>query len=282
MDYYVVDVFTDRNFCGNPAGVCPLESWLPDETLQNIANENNMSETAFFVKRERYFELRWFTPELEVDLCGHATIASAYVLFNILNKGLDELEFHTKSGILTVKRGDDGLLWLNSPSRPGVAVHNYQALIKALKFDSFEAFKSADILVVVKNEDIVRNIRPNFDILKSVKEEAEMPDDSFGVIVTAPGNDCDFVSRFFAPNAGINEDPVTGRAYCVLTPYWSKRLGKTSLTARQLSKRGGQLWCKDEGERVIIGGKAVLYLKGEIAVNHAIMMYEPLLPENSV
>jgi PhzF family phenazine biosynthesis protein len=267
MNYYIVDVFTDRIFGGNPAGVCPLESWLPDETLQNIAMENNLSETAFFVEREDYYELRWFTPEIEVDLCGHATMASAYVLFNVLNAGSDELTFHTQSGVLTVKRGDNEMLWLDFPARQGVAVPNYTALSKAFEINCFETYKSADILVVVKNENIVKNLHPDFNALKKIKKEAGMTDDSFGVIITAPGSDCDFVSRFFAPNAGINEDPVTGRAHCVLTPYWAKRLNKTTMTARQLSKRGGQLWCEDAGERVKIGGKATLYLKGEISKN---------------
>jgi PhzF family phenazine biosynthesis protein len=266
LNYYIVDVFTDRNFGGNAAGVCPLDSWLPDKTLQNIAMENNLSETALFVERDGYYELRWFTPEIEVDLCGHATMASAYVLFNILNVEQDALEFQTQSGLLTVRRGDEGMLWLDFPSRPGVVAPNYQALIKAFGISHFETYKSADILVVVENEDTVRNLRPDFDALTKVKDDAGIPDDSFGVIVTAPGSDCDFVSRFFAPNAGIPEDPVTGRAHCVLTPYWSKRLGKTSLTARQLSKRGGQLWCEDAGERVKIGGKAVLYMQGEIVI----------------
>ena len=264
MNYYVVDVFTDRCFGGNPAGVCPLDSWLPDGMLQSIAMENNLSETAFFVECEGHYELRWFTPELEVDLCGHATLASAYVLHNIYNKRRDKLEFHTKSGILTVASGGDDLFWMDLPSRPGIPANKYQSLAKAFGINNFEVYKSADLLVVVESADAVRNLRPDFYALKNVKEEAGMPDDSFGIIVTAPGSDCDFVSRFFAPNAGIVEDPVTGRAHCVLTPYWSRRLGKTFLTARQLSKRGGQLWCKDEGERVEIGGKAALYLRGEI------------------
>jgi PhzF family phenazine biosynthesis protein len=156
------------------------------------------------------------------------------------------------------------MLWLDFPARPGVAVPNYPALSKAFETNRFETYKSADILVVVENESIVRNLRPDFNALKKIKEEARMTDDSFGVIITAPGDDCDIVSRFFAPNAGINEDPVTGRTHCVMIPYWAKRLNKTTMTARQLSKRGGQLWCEDAGERVKIGGKAVLYLKGEI------------------
>ena len=173
MNYYIVDVFTDHTFGGNPAGVCPLESWLPDETLQNIAMENNLSETAFFVEREDYYELRWFTPEIEVDLCGHATMASAYVLFNVLNAGLDELTFHTQSGILTVKRRDSEMLWLDFPARPGVATPNYTALSKAFEINRYETYKSADILVVVENESIVKNLRPDFNALKKIKEFTE-------------------------------------------------------------------------------------------------------------
>ena len=264
MNYYVVDVFTDQIFGGNPAGVCPLEFWLPDDVLQNIAMENNLSETAFFVKCDGYYDLRWFTPTMEIDLCGHATMASAFVIFSELDISAEKLVFHSMSGELIVTRGNDGLLWLDFPSRPGVAVTNYETLEKSLGIKCFKTYKSADILVVVENENVVKGIDPNFDLLMKVKDEAEMSGDNFGVIITAPGSDCDFVSRFFAPNAGVSEDPVTGRAHCVLTPYWSERLGKKELTARQISERGGQIWCEDKGNRVKIGGKAKLYLKGEI------------------
>ena len=275
MKYYIADVFTEKNFGGNPAGVCLLEDWLPDETLQNIAAENNLSETAFLVKRDGYYDLRWFTPQLEVDLCGHATMGSSYILFRFVETNAHTLEFHTLSGTLTVERKGD-MLWMDFPARPGVPVHQYRSISKAFGIgafglgafgnDAFKMFKSADLMVVVDSEETVKNVQPDLRELTYVRREADMPDGDFGVIVTAPGSDCDFVSRFFAPDVGIDEDPVTGRAHCVLTPYWSKRLGKTSLTARQLSKRGGFLLCEDAGERVKIGGKAVLYLSGEIMV----------------
>ena len=263
MKYYVVDVFTDKVFGGNPAGVCLLDEWQPDETLQNIAMENNLSETAFLVKRGGHYDLRWFTPVLEIDLCGHATMGSAFILFSFVETDANILEFHTQSGILTVRQEGD-MLWMDFPSRPAVPVQQYKSIAKAFGIESFEMHKSADLLVVLDSEETLLRMQPDFEILKGAKEEAEMPGDNFGIIITAPGNDCDFVSRFFAPNCGVDEDPVTGRAHCVLIPYWSKRLGKTSMTARQLSKRRGRIWCEDAGERVNIGGKAVLYMSGEI------------------
>jgi PhzF family phenazine biosynthesis protein len=265
MKYYVVDVFTDQAFCGNPAGVCLLDEWLPDETLQNIAMENNLSETAFLVDRGAYYDLRWFTPELEVDLCGHATMGSSFVLFNVVKTAKSVLEFHTLSGVLTVRQ-EDGMIWMDFPSRPSVPISRLKSVSKALGIENYEIYKAADLLVVVDSEDFVKNLSPDFDMIRQAKDEAHMPDDNFGVIVTAAGGDCDFVSRFFAPSAGIDEDPVTGSTHCILVPYWSKRLGLTTMTARQLSKRGGRIWCENAGERVIIGGKAVLYSAGEILV----------------
>lgn len=263
MKYYVVDVFTDMTFGGNPAGVCLLDTWLPDETLQNIATENNLSETAFLIKQDGYYDLRWFTPEIEVDLCGHATMGSAYVLFRFIETTENTMEFHTQSGALTVSRKGD-MLWMNFPARPAIPVSQYKSIGSAFGLEKFEMYKSADLLVVADNEDIIKSLNPDFRMLGKVRDEAEMPGEGFGVIVTAQGTDCDFVSRFFAPDVGVNEDPVTGRAHCVLIPYWSKRLGKLSMTARQLSKRGGRLWCEDAGDRVMIGGKAILYMTGEI------------------
>jgi len=266
MKYYVVDVFTDRLFSGNPAGVCLLDSWLADETLQNIAAENNLSETAFLVKRDGGYDLRWFTPTLEIDLCGHATMGSAFILFDLVEPGATELRFWTMSGVLTVTREDDGQLWMDFPAWPAVPTPNYQALAKAFGGVRFETYKSADIMAVLETEEIVKNLRPDFEALKEVETEAGMPDNSFGVIITAPGVGCDFVSRYFAPNAGINEDPVTGRSHCLLIPYWSKRLGRSKMIARQLSRRGGHLWVEDADVRVKIGGRAKLYLSGEIKV----------------
>jgi len=269
LRYYVADVFTDHLFGGNPAGVCLLDEWPDDGLLQSIASENNLSETAFLVKNGDFYDLRWFTPALEIDLCGHATMGGAYILFEFVEQGAAELRFQTRSGLLTVRKGGDGLLWMDFPSRPASPAPNYPCLSEALGTDNFSAYKSADILAVLENEDAVRNAAPDFAKMNRLEQEAEMPDASFGVIVTAQASansDCDFVSRYFAPNMGINEDPVTGRAHCVLIPYWARRLGKTKLTARQLSGRGGRLWCEDADDRVKIGGTAKLYLTGEIHV----------------
>ena len=268
MKYYVVDVFTDKIFSGNPAGVCvlnELDEWLPVAAMQNIAMENNLSETAFLVKRSGFYDLRWFTPTMEVDLCGHATMGSAYVLFKFYEPAASVLAFHTQSGILSVERKGEMLL-MDMPSRPAAPTVKYDSIVEALGIVDFEIFKSEDLLVVLGHEETVRAIQPDFERLMDVQAQADMPGDNFSVIITAPGADCDFVSRVFAPNAGINEDPVTGSAHCVLIPYWSHRLGKKTMTARQLSKRGGMLWCEDAGERVAIGGQAALYMVGDIIV----------------
>jgi PhzF family phenazine biosynthesis protein len=227
--------------------------------------ENNLSETAFIVKRDAHYDLRWFTPELEVDLCGHATMGSSFVLFNIENTGEKALEFHTLSGVLTVRQEND-MIWMDFPARPSIPCPRYENVSKALGIDDYEIYRAADLLVVTDSEDYVKKLSPDFELIKKVKDEAQMPDDNFGIIVTAAGSDCDFVSRYFAPSAGINEDPVTGSTHCILIPYWSKRLGLTEMTAKQLSKRGGRIWCKDAGERVMIGGKAALYMSGEILI----------------
>ncbi|MDR2935109.1 MAG: PhzF family phenazine biosynthesis protein [Candidatus Adiutrix sp.] len=267
MKYHVVDVFTDRLFGGNPAGVCLLDSWPADETLQSIAAENNLSETAFLVKRDGGYDLRWFTPTLEIDLCGHATMGGAFVLFEFVETAASDLRFSTLSGVLTVTRGEGDRLWMDFPAWPAEPAPNYPALAKAFGTGRFETYKAADIMAVLESEEEVRDLRPDFEALKEVEAEAGMPDNSFGVIITAPGRDCDFVSRYFAPNAGINEDPVTGRSHCLMVPYWSKRLGRTKMTARQLSRRGGLLWVEDVGGRVHIGGRVKLYLTGEIMID---------------
>jgi len=264
MKYYVVDVFTDRLFSGNPAGVCLLDSWPADETLQNIAAENNLSETAFLVKIDGGYNLRWFTPTLEIDLCGHATMGAAFILFDEAERSARELRFSTLSGVLTVTRGGDERLWMDFPAWSAEPAPNYPALAKAFGTDRFETYKAADLMAVLESGDEIGRLRPDFEALKKVEAEAGMPDNSFGVIITAPGQDCDFVSRYFAPNAGVDEDPVTGRSHCLLTPYWSKRLGRPKMTARQLSRRGGLLWVEDFGERVKIGGRVKLYLSGDI------------------
>lgn len=256
MKYYVVDVFTKEHFRGNPAGVCLLEDWLADEVMQKIAFENNLAETAFLVKKEGYYELRWFTPKVEVDLCGHATLGSAYVLMNYVDTARVKVEFHTKSGVLTVTR-DGELFTMNFPSRKPVPCAVPELLEKALGVGVCETHMARDLLVLIKDAETLAKMKPDFTLLTKI-------DPVFGFIVTAKGDDCDFVSRFFAPNAGVPEDPVTGSSHTTLVPFWSERLGKTSFTARQLSQRGGSLYCKDLGSRVEISGEAVTHLIGEI------------------
>ncbi|MCL2344049.1 MAG: PhzF family phenazine biosynthesis protein [Firmicutes bacterium] len=265
MEYHVIDVFTDKLFGGNPAGVCMLDRWLPDFVLQSIAAENNLSETAFLIKRDGHYDLRWFTPSIEVDLCGHATLASAYVLFQGAEKAADELKFKTMSGMIDVTREAD-LLYLDFPSRPVKLCPIYQTFEKAFHVKPVAAYRAVDFLILLEDEETLRKLSPDFNILKQVKTEAALDSDSLGIIVTALGSDCDFVSRFFAPGAGIDEDPVTGRAHCSLIPFWSEKLGKSKLAARQLSKRGGTLLCENCGERVRIGGRAVRYFTGNIEV----------------
>jgi predicted PhzF superfamily epimerase YddE/YHI9 len=251
--YFEVHSFTEDIFHGNPAGVCPLDSWIEETLMQRIAAENNLSETAFFVPKENHYELRWFTPKVEVDLCGHATLATAYVLFDHLGYEGDAVRFETKSGEIMVWKHEDFLI-MDFPSRPAEQTEIPKSLVAGLGREVERAFKARDYLVVFENEKEVRDIRPDFSELAKVDGE--------GVIVTAPGDEVDFVSRFFAPRMGIPEDPVTGAAHSTLTPYWAERLGKNRLTARQVSERVGDLWCKQEGDRVQIAGHAVLYVKG--------------------
>jgi PhzF family phenazine biosynthesis protein len=255
LSYYEVSAFTTNPFGGNPAGVCPLKAWLPDETLQGIAANNNLAETAFTVARGNDFELRWFTPTIEMDLCGHATLAAAFVLFNERGLRASEVHFHSRSGLLTVTRASD-LLTLDFPSRPATACATPDALIRGLGAKPREVLKARDYLAVFATEAEVRALKPDFAALKTL--------DCLGIIATAPGDDRDFVSRFFAPGAGVDEDPATGSAHCTLIPYWSQRLRKMKLSARQISARGGELLCESLGERVKIGGHATLYQRGEI------------------
>ncbi len=252
---YQIDAFTTERFRGNPAAVCLLDSWVDDTILQNIAAENNLAETAFVVSGETFHELRWFTPEIEIDLCGHATLAAAHALRTCAGRSEQEMLFHTKSGELSVRCSDD-LYTLNFPSRPAVPVDAPEALLRGLGKAPVETLKSRDFLAVYEREQDVAGICPDYSALMEL--------DCLGIIVTAPGNDADIVSRFFAPGAGIPEDPVTGSSHCTLIPYWSARTGKQKLSARQLSRRGGELFCEDMGERVNIVGRAVMYLKGEI------------------
>lgn len=254
---YQVDAFSSAVFRGNPAAVVPLERWLDDATLQAIAAENNLSETAFFVREADGFRIRWFTPAVEVDLCGHATLASAWVLFSKLEPGRESVSFASRGGPLTVTR-EDGRLVLDFPALPGAAWTPPPGLAAALGAEPREALRAMDALLVFDDEAEVRALRPDLAALEEI--------DARGVIVTAPGKDVDFVSRFFAPRAGVPEDPVTGSAHCTLIPYWAARLGRNVLRARQVSARGGELWCELRGSRVRIAGQAALYLTGTIEV----------------
>ena len=257
LPIYQVDAFTTKLFGGNPAAVCPLEYWLKESVMQSIAAENNLAETAFFIKKENYYELRWFTPEAEVDLCGHATLASAFVIFNLLKSETEKITFQTKSGTLEVTRRDD-LLVMNFPSRKPVETKIPEGLIEAIGKEPKEVLRSRDLLLVYETEEDVLSLQPDFGLLKKI--------DWFGFIATAKGNNTDFVSRFFAPKEGINEDPVTGSSHSTLIPFWAERLGKNELLAHQISKRGGELFCKLIGDRVEIAGNAVLYLTGFVEV----------------
>jgi PhzF family phenazine biosynthesis protein len=255
---FQVDAFASRVFAGNPAAVVPLERWLDDRTLQAIATENNLSETAFIVGEKGDYHIRWLTPTDEVDLCGHATLASAWVVFHELERGRTEVSFRSQSGPLRVTAGGDRLA-LDFPSRPPEpADATLEALARALGARPQAALSSRDAMAVYASEAEVRALAPDLAAVAAL--------DRLGAIATAPGRDCDFVSRFFAPSMGIPEDPVTGSAHCTLVPYWAKRLGKTRLFARQVSARGGELWCEDRGDRVSIAGHCVKYLEGTIEV----------------
>jgi predicted PhzF superfamily epimerase YddE/YHI9 len=259
LPMYQVDAFTDSLFGGNPAAVCPLDAWLPDATMQAIAAENNLAETAFFVRVGGDYALRWFTPTVEVDLCGHATLASGHVVFGYLEPKRESVGFHTvKAGTLTVSRRGD-MLVMDFPSRPAEPCEPPTGLLAALGGKPREVLGARDCLVVYDTAAEVAALKPDLTALGKV--------DCWAAIVTAPGNDgIDFVSRFFAPAQGVPEDPVTGSAHCTLVPYWAKRLGKTELEARQVSRRGGALRCELKSDRVNIGGKAVVYLEGQIEV----------------
>jgi len=257
MKYYVVNAFTDTMFGGNPAGVCLLDKPLEDQAMQNIAMQNNLAETAFLLKSDVGYSLRWFTPGVEIDLCGHATLATAFVLMTYVDTAMTSINFHTKSGVLSVVRNNE-MFVMDFPSRNPLPCAIPDSLEIALGTKVLETHLSRDLLVVVENEEAVQRLKPDLSLLSEV--------DAFAVIVTAKGHSCDFVSRFFAPNAGIPEDPVTGSAHCSLIPFWSNKLGKNKLYARQLSKRGGVIDCENCDERVKIGGKAICYSIGEILI----------------
>lgn len=255
---YQIDAFADAVFAGNPAAVCPLDSWIDDARMQAIATENNLSETAFLVRDGEDYALRWFTPACEVDLCGHATLASALVVFTRLEPGRTGVRFSTRSGHLEVGRDGD-LLVMDFPAQPAAPCPPPPGMAAALGAEPEAVLASGrDYLAVFADVSAILALDPDPGGVKALGRE--------GIIVTAPGTDCDFVSRFFAPAMGIDEDPVTGSAHCTLVPYWSRRLGKAELFARQVSARGGELWCGDLGERVRIAGRAAFYMEGEIAI----------------
>lgn len=257
LPIYQVDAFATKVFEGNPAAICPLNEWLPDEVMQNIAMENNLSETAFFVLQGESYRLRWFTPLAEVDLCGHATLASAHVLFEHLEYDGEVIRFDSNSGELRVQKGGDRLV-MEFPVSDLKKSKTPSELEEALGISPSELFKADDYLYVVDSEQQVCDLDPDFRLLKQV--------DTRGVIVSAPSEEFDFVSRFFAPAVGIDEDPVTGSAHTMLTPYWSKQLGKDKLIGRQISKRGGTIYCHQKGTRVELGGEARTFMKGRISI----------------
>ena len=254
LPIYQVDAFTSQLFGGNPAAVCPLQEWLPDHVMQKLAAENNLSETAFFVKEGHEYHIRWFTPEFEIDLCGHATLASAYVIFHHTPHASDVIHFNCKSGLLVVHRIDDRIQ-LNFPSRMPEAAEAPEELLKGLSISPYKILKSRDYFLVYDDEKYVRQLVPDYNQLNKL--------DVVGIIATAPGREADFVSRFFVPNSVIGEDPVTGSAHCSLIPYWAQELGKDTLHARQVSAREGELFCQHKGDRVTMAGHAILYIKGE-------------------
>ena len=260
LKMYQIDAFANRVFEGNPAAVCILNDWIDVKVMQQVAAENNLAETAFAVKNNDKYDIRWFTPEVEVDLCGHATLATAYVLFNHHEPQAKVIEFYShRSGPLSVQREGEGFLTLDFPTDPPIAVDTLPDMNKALGIRPQLTLKGkTDYLLICKDQQELEQIRPDFFLLNKVEAR--------GVIVSAKGNEVDFVSRFFAPQSGIPEDPVTGSAHTTLTPYWSQILGKNKLSAKQLSKRGGDLVCEDCGERIRISGKAVSYLIGEIEI----------------
>lgn len=262
LNLYQVDAFADKLFTGNPAAVIPLKKWISVSLMQKLAMENNLAETVFFVpskKKNADFDIRWFTPELEINLCGHATLASAWVIFEILKKKKKKVVFSSKSGLLTVTRKNDVLL-MDFPAWKPEKVAEYPAeLITSLgNPEVVGVYQNREYIVELMNEEIVKNCKPDFSIMGKVDKM---------VIITAPGKKVDFVSRFFAPNSGINEDPVTGSAHSQLIPFWSEKLGKKKMKARQLSHRGGVLSCEQNGNRVIIGGSCVFFMRGVILIS---------------
>ncbi|MED4817806.1 PhzF family phenazine biosynthesis protein [Bacillus atrophaeus] len=258
MKYYVVDAFAENLFEGNPAGVCIMKEWIPDELMQQIAAENNLSETAFAVKEGESYRLRWFTPADEIDLCGHATLATAYVIANFYESNVEEIKFQTISGeLVVVKKGE--LYEMDFPSRMPKEISLTEEMVEALGIKPVEVHLGRDLMFVLEKEEDVLNASPDFSKLK------ELPD-GLGVLITARSEKYDFVSRAFFPKLNVNEDPVCGSAHCNFIPYWAKNLSKNEMVARQLSKRGGKLYCKFEGDRVKISGSAVLYSIADLQI----------------
>ena len=264
LTLYQIDAFTNKLFGGNPAAVIPLKKWIADELMQQLAMENNLSETAFFVPskdKTADYDIRWFTPGLEINLCGHATLASAYTIFEMLKEKKKKIVFNSKSGLLTVSRKKN-ILEMNFPSWKPERIDAYpKELLASLGNPEIAGvYKNRDYLVELLNEDAIKKCQPDFTLMRKTGEK---------VIITAPGkvsDTFDFVSRFFAPTAGIDEDPVTGSAHSQLIPFWSYKLGKEKMKAKQLSKRGGDIYCEQKGERVIMGGECVFYMQGEIRI----------------
>ncbi len=260
LPVYIADAFTDKLFGGNPAAVCPLHEWLPDATMQKLATENNLSETAFIIEEDDHYRIRWFTPATEVKLCGHATLASAHIFFTEMHHAKDEIMFESLSGILKVVRKNANTYTLDFPVNEPEQVSDVpEGLFEGLGIGDAPVFKTSfDYMVVLPTQHTIENLKPNFSLLAKVKAR--------GVITTAKGSNADFVSRCFYPQSGVNEDPVTGSAHTIMVPYWAKALNKTSLRAIQLSKRKGFLDCELKNNRVLMSGNAVTYLKGEYTI----------------
>jgi PhzF family phenazine biosynthesis protein len=255
---YQVDAFADEVFKGNPASVCVLDEWLDDSLMQNIAMENNQAETVFVVKADKHYDIRWFSPTVEIALCGHATVATAFILFNVLKKENDQIIFNSKSGLLCVNKETNGMITIDFPADPPTEVSEIPAgLFEGLNIKPTSVWKGKfDYMVEVEKEEIVNNLQPNFNLIATIP--------SRGVLVTSKGEEVDFVSRCFFPQTGVDEDSVTGSAHCLLVSYWNSKTGKSSFIATQNSKRGGKLICKLQADRVLMSGYATLYMKGEI------------------
>jgi PhzF family phenazine biosynthesis protein len=259
LTIYQVDAFAEKVFTGNPAAIIPLEDWIETKTMQQIAMENNLSETAYIVKTDAGYAIRWFTPEYEIDLCGHATLASAYVIKNFLEPHVQEISFTTQQAGILKCGAKEGIYTLDFPARMPVACDVPEKLLPSLNVsNAVEILRSRDYFVVLPNEEAVRNCEPDFTLMKEL--------DTIGVIVTAKGREADIVSRCFYPGAGIPEDPVTGSAHCNIVAYWTDKLNKNKLDCRQLSARGGHLQCELSGDRVLMSGTCVLYLEGSINI----------------